>query len=186
MPTPRKTPTAKTCVNCGAEFLTVRNQQKCCSQRCAVAWWDKTHPEARAALSKKWRQANPEKVREAKRNWYRGRPTTQKAKEAHQVRYIATIRNDRLVRTYGITRDEYELLWIEQNGVCAICRQPETKKSRNGTTWQLSVDHDRDTGTVRSLLCANCNLAIGNMRHDPALLRAGAEYVQDWNAITRG
>lgn len=54
---------------------------------------------------------------------------------------------------YGITLDEYERLFIEQNGLCAICKAEPIK-------YKLAVDHDHDTGAVRGLLCPPCNRAL--------------------------
>lgn len=54
---------------------------------------------------------------------------------------------------YGITIEEYEQLFIEQNGLCAICKTEPLK-------YKLAVDHDHDTGAVRGLLCSRCNRAI--------------------------
>lgn len=52
-----------------------------------------------------------------------------------------------------MTRDEYEALWRQQAGVCAICGG-----SNNGK--HLVVDHDHSTRQVRGLLCGGCNNAI--------------------------
>lgn len=57
---------------------------------------------------------------------------------------------------YGITLEEYEIVFRRQNGVCAFCgRRP----SRN----RLAVDHDHRTGRFRGLLCTPCNRALGNL-----------------------
>lgn len=63
-----------------------------------------------------------------------------------------------LVRTYGITVEEYENLLKEQNGVCAICANPPGKR-------RLAVDHDHETGLVRGLLCSPCNTGIGLLKN---------------------
>lgn len=49
----------------------------------------------------------------------------------------------------------------EQCGLCAICKQPETAKSRSGEIKPLAVDHDHETNEVRRLLCHNCNIILG-------------------------
>jgi hypothetical protein len=60
----------------------------------------------------------------------------------------------------------------QQNGVCAICREPEREER------SLSVDHCHLTGRVRSLLCSGCNKAIGFLRESPLLARAAATYLE--------
>jgi len=83
----------------------------------------------------------------------------------------------RLLSTFGLTPADYDRLLVEQNGVCAICRQPET--ARHGKTLRsLAVDHCHTTNRVRGLLCQACNLSLGKMQDDPLRLRAAADYVE--------
>jgi hypothetical protein len=35
------------------------------------------------------------------------------------------------------------------------------------------------TDTIRSLLCNNCNLGVGNFKDNPALMRAAADYIEE-------
>lgn len=81
------------------------------------------------------------------------------------------------LRTYGLTSDQYDQLHDAQNGLCAICSQPETMTYR-GRTKALSIDHDHNTGQVRGLLCASCNFALGKFYDDPHRLRAAADYLE--------
>jgi hypothetical protein len=78
----------------------------------------------------------------------------------------------RLKRVYGIDLAEYDALRDAQGGVCAICH------GRPGR-GRLVVDHDVLTGSVRGLLCNQCNTAIGLLRHDPMRLTAAVEYLID-------
>jgi hypothetical protein len=101
--------------------------------------------------------------------------------EQHPERWYAMMRASVLRRTYGITIEEWDAMFTEQGGLCAICHRPETA-TLHGVVKRLAVDHDHITGTVRGLLCQNCNRAIGLLGHDPARLRQAAEYL----AITIG
>ena len=76
---------------------------------------------------------------------------------------------------YNIDPAEYRSLLTQQNGVCAICREPGRKAHRG---QDLCVDHDHRTGRVRSLLCGHCNSAIGFLRESPLLARAAATYLE--------
>ena len=84
---------------------------------------------------------------------------------------------------YGISQDDYDRLFAEQGGVCAICRKPETAKDRLGRTrTNLSVDHDHRTGAIRGLLCHHCNAALGHVDDDLELLRSLVAYLEASNA----
>lgn len=76
------------------------------------------------------------------------------------------------LKKYGITPGDYDQLLAEQDGVCAICAQPESIEGR-----VLAVDHDHQSGAVRGLLCGRCNRAIGLLLDDPELLTRAANYL---------
>ncbi len=69
---------------------------------------------------------------------------------------------------YRLRVADYDSMLEAQNGVCALCER------RKATT----VDHDHETGKVRSLLCNACNSALGKLYDDPVLLRKAARYVE--------
>jgi hypothetical protein len=75
-------------------------------------------------------------------------------------------------RTYSITPEQYFAMLRAQGGVCAICARPPVSKR----DWH--VDHDHKTGIIRGLLCNGCNTAIGQLRDNPALCRAAADYLE--------
>jgi hypothetical protein len=86
---------------------------------------------------------------------------------------------DRLrVKLYGITPEQYAEFLETQGGVCAICGLGESMKRRDGQLRPLSVDHCHSTGVVRGLLCANCNTAIGLLRHNVNLLDQARAYLE--------
>lgn len=75
------------------------------------------------------------------------------------------------LRRFGITEQDYLVLFERQNGLCAICRKPEEiVDPRNGKVRALAVDHNHKTGQIRELLCGSCNRALGFLKED--LLRA--------------
>jgi len=99
-------------------------------------------------------------------------------KECTKVRVKANhcptrARSNDLRRLYGITLEEYDRMYEQQGGRCAIC--PSTEP---GGRWNhFAVDHDHETGAVRELLCNNCNTALGLMQDSPHLLRNAANYL---------
>lgn len=82
-------------------------------------------------------------------------------------------RNANYRREYGITIDEYENLLIKQNNGCAICGTKSISKYH-------AVDHDHETGTVRGILCENCNRGIGMFKDDEQLLLKAIAYLKSY------
>ena len=97
------------------------------------------------------------------------------AKNAEHV--AAHARSKHLNNTYGISPEEYAKRLAAQNGLCAICRQPESSTHWKGKRMMLHIDHDHATGEVRGLLCHSCNTGIGLLQESPALLLAAHAYL---------
>lgn len=89
---------------------------------------------------------------------------------------------------YGLTEAAFQRLLAEQEGLCAICRQPPPDGR-----WHVDHDHDccparRACGKcVRGLLCQPCNLGIGCLGENWETLLAGALYLMagDERRLTR-
>ena len=75
-------------------------------------------------------------------------------------------RRQHLKRSYGITLEEYNQMFADQNGSCAICPATEAGGKHN----VFVVDHCHATGKVRSLLCKNCNILLGIAKDQPEYL----------------
>lgn len=80
----------------------------------------------------------------------------------------------RLKYYYGITIDEYNSLFVKQQGCCAICGKHQSEFER-----ALYVDHDHKTGKVRGLLCHKCNVGIGMFGDNKTLLIEAAKYLEE-------
>ncbi len=84
----------------------------------------------------------------------------------------------RLMKWYGITVEQYDEMFDQQAGRCAICSVKSEDKARR---LAVDADHTIDPPKVRQLLCVNCNTGIGNFMHDPALVRLAADYLDYHN-----
>jgi hypothetical protein len=93
-------------------------------------------------------------------------------------------RRDLLRRNYGITPEQYDEMFASQNGVCALCAQPADPNGVRAAS-RLHVDHDHETGRVRSLLCNHCNRGIGAFRDDPDLMQRASLYVWQHRQLER-
>ena len=81
-------------------------------------------------------------------------------------------RNYRLNYLFGITLEEKEQLIRHQDGLCTICRSPFVNAKH------AHVDHNHNTGQIRSILCNKCNTGIGQFRDSPELLERAALYLR--------
>jgi hypothetical protein len=81
---------------------------------------------------------------------------------------------------YKISQVEFYDKWISQNGKCAICRKDLPGRR------DAFVDHDhhaKKSCGVRDLLCKHCNSILGLSKESPAILRAAALYIEQWNSV---
>jgi hypothetical protein len=83
----------------------------------------------------------------------------------------AASRNECLIRRYGITAAEYDIMLDAQGGVCAICGTAPNKR-------RLDVDHSHETGEVRELLCPACNVVLGLVGEDIGTLKNIIKYIR--------
>ena len=107
----------------------------------------------------------------------RGREYRQKHPEVYQNYYHRNrprIQAKERRERYGLDSDQFNELLRSQNGKCAICFSSESGGRNN--TWH--VDHDHATGIVRGLLCAGCNVGLGNFKDIPERMRLAAAYLE--------
>jgi hypothetical protein len=114
--------------------------------------------------STKWYRANRERANSSARARYRRNREeilARRREEYQRDRDETALRRLRQrLSVYGITPDDYFLMLEEQDGVCALCAQPE-RHQQAGRIVRLSVDHCHETGAVRGLLCRSCNSGLG-------------------------
>lgn len=87
-------------------------------------------------------------------------------------------------RIYSIPLSRYEEMESQQEKACKICgkKRPEGGK-------RLHTDHDHACcsgkkscgGCVRGLLCYGCNLVLGIVKDNPALLQKMIDYLKEYN-----
>jgi hypothetical protein len=74
---------------------------------------------------------------------------------------------------YGLTREQWQVIYNKQNGSCAICG-----KSQDKLGYKLQIDYDHVTGKVRGLLCKKCNLGIGMFGEDVENINKAIMYLE--------
>lgn len=71
----------------------------------------------------------------------------------------------RNLRKFGISENDYSLMFHKQNGTCAICKKAETDvHPKSKKPQRLAIDHCHATGKIRGLLCAKCNKGLGSFK----------------------
>ncbi len=107
--------------------------------------------------SRRWKDDNPET---AKRTNYAGH----------------------LRRQFGLTIEDYEKMFADQNGKCAICNTDDPGK-RLGVAVNFQIDHCHSTGAIRALLCYRCNCLLGYASDNAEVLRNAIEYVEKYRVL---
>lgn len=108
-------------------------------------------------------------------------PWRQEYDRKHRAENPEIYRGYQLKKDFGIGLTEYQAMFVAQNGVCAICAQPE-RDTHSGKVKALAVDHHHETGAMRGLLCSGCNTGLGKLGDDPIRLRAAADYIERFAA----
>ena len=72
-----------------------------------------------------------------------------------------------------MTESQYNDMWCDQDGKCAICKQ------ECPTNKALSIDHCHKTGRISGLLCNRCNMALGAFQDNPLLLEKAIYYLKN-------
>ena len=142
--------------------------------------WDRRNPEKRKAITEKHREKNRRRTRpDDTALKFCGDCGSLKPMSdftpsdfRHDGRHpICRVCNN--ARRYGITAAQFEALWTQHNGKCAVCATLLVRNKRNG----FAIDHKHGTKIVRGLLCNNCNLAIGHFGDDPDLCVKASLYL---------
>jgi hypothetical protein len=113
---------------------------------------------------KQWRETH----KEYKKTWF------QKHKEKYKKKYKESQKNSFLVKNYGISIEQYNELFLKQNGCCKICGRHQSEFKRS-----LAVDHCHDTKKIRGLLCHHCNQGIGAFFEDILIMERAINYIKE-------
>jgi hypothetical protein len=133
--------------------------------------WRLANPEAYKSQLDRRKVAHPDAQKQADRKWAKAHPDR--------------VRNKHLLRTYGITQEDYEKILASQDGRCAICSVPELELiARTGQGFH--VDHNHKTGEIRGLLCGRCNRGLGCFTDSKHKLELAAKYLKEHDGSTDG
>ena len=83
------------------------------------------------------------------------------------------------VKKLGVSNNDYEKMFIEQEGQCKICNC----KLNSSRYTKFAVDHCHKTGEVRGLLCTNCNTGLGLFKDSQHRLQKALDYINSFKDI---
>jgi hypothetical protein len=136
---------------------------------------------------KEYYEKNKEKLREYTKLWgrkrYGSKPRsvikhTNKTVEESIKRKRNSSKESYLKKTYNIGMEQYNILFSEQEGKCAICGIHQTDLKH-----PLYVDHCHNTGIIRGLLCRKCNFAIGLFSENVIFIDNAKKYLENFNGF---
>lgn len=127
------------------------------------------------ACRRRWWARNRERMNAWCRQ-YRNQPKVKAQRAAYQKQrrkdHPDFYRDQSFRKKYGITLADYDRMFQEQNGRCAICQdRPKSARAHH----RLQVDHSHEKNVVRGLLCSRCNVAAGYLEHLNRKIREPAE-----------
>jgi len=144
-------PPSEQCRICGCQLSLInRSRLSACCVDCGNKQATKS--------SREWRSRNKKSVIEASRRWQKKNP--EKVKEYSRRRKL---------RQYGMSKSDFDVLFVSQNGLCAICSKELTRPH---------IDHDHISGLVRGILCSSCNLMLGHAEDSTEVLMSAAKYLE--------
>lgn len=126
-----------------------------------------------------WREALVQKMPGESKGDY-----DRRQKQAHRQMYPAQYKDAELKRAFGagFGFDTYAEMLEAQQFKCPICHNVETAKTKEGNLKHPAVDHDHRTGTVRAILCHQCNIVLGVAQDDIRILQSAIAYLIQHNA----
>jgi hypothetical protein len=124
--------------------------------------WQKDHEPEITAYKKQYQQDNKDKI-------------AARAKRYRQ-NHLAEEKHNKLMCAFGIGLEQYDKLFLAQEGRCAICGKHQTEFPR-----ALAVDHNHETGEIRGLLCSKCNTSLVIVENRE-LLASAMRYLQSERA----
>jgi Recombination endonuclease VII len=123
------------------------------------AEWYQANKESEIERSKAYREANKEALKVARKERQQRDPEKLRAQQ----------RKNDLKKKYNISPEDYDKMFEDQQGHCAICLTTSAKA--------LHVDHNHETGKIRALLCSHCNVGLGHFKESLNLLDRAKEYL---------
>ncbi len=110
--------------------------------------YQEEHKEEMKKYQKEWQQENKERVNAKSKRW-RQKMDPKLYYVKNKEKFKETARKCR----YGLSPENFKILWEKQDGFCPICQLPLLDK--------FSIDHNHENSKIRGIIHQGCNLFIG-------------------------
>lgn len=182
----RSSQTECTCKQCGKIFYSARRNIKHCSRDCVFISFSNTrkipNTDPQQCTSCLLLKPLAEHFYKLKQGNY-----SLRCKQCWSQPSYETKRRSHLRVKFGISLEDWIVIYKSQDGTCAIClkmlpsieqmMEPRTKRdSWSNRDW--NTDHCHSSGKIRGILCRGCNQGLGAFRDNTEALRRAAEYVE--------
>lgn len=85
-----------------------------------------------------------------------------------------------ILKIYGLTMDQWDDIWAEQDGRCGLCR----RTPRANETFHLDHEHtEKGAGRCRGILCPYCNVRLVGRLKSHERAQQLADYLRDPPAV---
>jgi len=124
--------------------------------------WYQNNKERKTLTMKDYHEANKQEISANKKVYH---AANKEKKRVRSLKYY-----------YNITLEDYNKMFNEQNGCCAICNT-----NQNDLVKKLAVDHCHSSLKIRGLLCHYCNTGLGMFKDNTQFLIKAADYLDTTN-----
>jgi hypothetical protein len=101
--------------------------------------------------------------------------TVRSYQDKNKEKILSNGRIYNIKKRYGITQLDYDKMFVEQNGKCAICGSSEIKRTNSK---HFCIDHCHTTNKVRGLLCHDCNVILGKLKDSVDMCKSVIKYLE--------
>lgn len=102
------------------------------------------------------------------------KPCHNRISRANREKHHGSNRNFWLKRRYGVGDVTVNWFVLQQRSLCALCLAGKPEH----------VDHNHATGSVRGILCFNCNRGIAKFAEDTELMDRAIDYLNRTKSAT--
>jgi Recombination endonuclease VII len=130
---------------------------------------------------KPYRDMTAEERRLWKNKLQRDYNTSEKGRQTRELyrqsgRLAVAFKRHDLKRYYGLTPEEWEVMFEQQGRKCAVCGAAEPGR-KNGQ-WCTDHCHIKGRGHARGIVCNSCNLILGQANDSARRLQLAIRYLE--------